>query len=254
MKNLAVLIQARMGSTRLPNKVLADIEGKPMIWHLVNRLSQSKFSPEIIIVTTILKEDKQIIEFGKELNLKVYAGNCDDVLDRYYQASLKYNVDIIVRITADCPLIDPEVFDIVVTKFLDGNYDYFTNTLPPTYPDGLDVEVFSFQALEKSWNEAMLSSEREHVTPYIRKNPQIFKLGNIESEVDLKDMRWTVDEKEDLQFVREIFKKLYSKGNVFLMEEILDLLKEHPELMKINNQFERNEGYLKSLREDRIIK
>ena len=254
MKKLAIIIQARMGSTRLTNKVLADIEGKTMLWHLVNRLSQSKYSPEIIIATTTLEADKQIIECVKKMNLKVYAGSSDDVLDRYYQASLKNKLEIIVRITADCPLIDPEIFDMVVREFLEGDYDYFTNTLPPTFPDGLDVEVFSFQALEKSWNEARYSSEREHVTPYIRNNDQIFKLGNIESEVDLKDMRWTVDEKEDLQFVREIFKNLYREGEIFLMNDILDLLKEQPELLEINNQFERNEGYLKSIKEDRIVK
>lgn len=251
MIKIAVIIQARMGSKRLPKKVLTEIEGNSMLWHLINRLKHSKHDPEIIIATTISEEDKDILKLAEDLGIKSFAGSIDDVLDRFYQTAAKYNPEIIVRITADCPLMDPEVFDKVVQFFLDGEFDYTTNTLPSTYPDGLDVEVFTFKALEKAWKEARLSSEREHVTPYIRKHPDIFKLGNIKNEIDLSSLRWTVDEKEDLQFVREIYKNLYSKKKVFLMNNILELLKEKPELMKINNQFMRNEGYIKSLKEDR---
>ncbi len=250
MVKIAVIIQARIGSTRLPKKVLTDIEGHSMLWHLVNRLRHSKANPEIIIATSISDEDAQISKIAKNLGVKTFAGSIDDVLDRFYQAALKFNPELIVRITADCPLMDPEVFDKVIQFFLDGEYDYVSNTKPPTYPDGLDVEVFTFEALRKAWEEARLMSEREHVTPYIRENPEIFKLGNIENDIDLNEMRWTVDEKEDLEFVREIYKNLYSKKEAFLMGDILDLLKDKPELMKINSQFKRNEGYLKSLRED----
>lgn len=254
MSKIAVIIQARMGSTRLPKKVLSDIEGKSMLWHLVHRLKNSKFSPEIIIATTISEDDREILTLAEDFGIKSNAGSIDDVLDRFYQTALKQNPDIIVRITADCPLMDPEVFDKVLQFFLDGDFDYATNTLPPTYPDGLDVEVFSFKTLEKAWNEARLQSEREHVTPYIRKNPDLFKLGNITNEEDLSSMRWTVDEKEDLEFVKEIYKNLYPKKEVFLMDDILNLLKEKPELMKINDQYKRNEGYLMSLKKDKIAK
>ena len=254
MFRISVIIQARMGSTRLPNKVMADIEGKPMLWHLVNRLKKSKFTPEIVICTTNSTSDTRILGLAKDLGVKSYAGSVDDVLDRCYQGALKYNLETIVRITGDCPLIDPEVFDEVVQYFLKGKYDYVSNTLPPKYPDGLDVEVFSFQTLKKAWNEAKLASEREHCTSYVRNNPKKFKIGNVLYEENLKDLRWTIDEKEDLEFVREIYKRLYSKKRVFLMKDILELLKEEPELMKINNQFIRNEGYIKSLKYDKIVK
>ena len=254
MVKLTVIIQARLSSKRLPRKVLTKVEGKPMLWHLVNRLKHSKLNPEIIIATTNSDDDKEILSFTEDLGLKSFAGSVEDVLDRFYQTAAKYNLKIIARITADCPLMDPEIFDRVVQFFLDGNYDYATNTLPPTFPDGLDVEVFNFKTLKKAWKEARLSSEREHVTPYIRNNPKMFVLGNIENEQDLSSLRWTVDEKEDLELVREIYKNLLPKKEIFLMNDILDFLKEHPKLVNINSKFIRNEGYLKSLKNDKKIK
>ncbi len=254
MKKIATIIQARMDSTRLPNKVLSEIEGKSMLWHLVNRLKHAKKSSEIIIATTISEDDKKILDFAEENNLKSYAGSVNDVLDRYYQTALKYNIDVVVRITADCPLIDPQVFDEVIEAFLENDCDYASNTHPLTYPDGLDVEIFSFEALERAWKVAKLASEREHVTPYIWKNQDLFKQINIHNDEDLSYMRWTVDEKRDLQFVREVYKYLYPKKEIFLMEDILVLLKEKPELLRINSDITRNEGYAKSLKEDKIIK
>ncbi len=253
MVKLAVIIQARMGSTRLPNKVLADIERKPMIWHHINRLNYSKYSPDIIIATTNLNQDKKILELAEQYNIKSFAGSSDDVLDRYYQTAKLYSVDIIIRITADCPLIDPKIFDQVVDLYLEGDCDYASNTRPPTYPDGLDVEGFSFYALEKSWKEAKLTSQREHVTNYITDTGE-FKLKNLSYIENLSHLRWTVDEKEDLQFVREIYKYLYPKKKIFLMNDVLKLLEERPELIEINKKYIRNEGYLRSLKKDRIIK
>lgn len=254
MKRIAVIIQARMGSTRLPNKVLADIEGRPMLWHLIQRLKESKFEPEIIIATTTSEGDKPILSFSAKFNLKSHAGSEDDVLDRFYQTALKYKMDVIIRITADCPLIDPEVFDKVLKFYLENEYDYVSNTHPPTYPDGLDVEICSFEILEKAWKEAKFKSEREHVTYYIWNNDQIFNLGNVfyneNPSESLKDLRWTVDEKEDLEFVRQVFKHLYPKKKVFLMNDIIELLNQKPELLKINNQFLRNEGFFESLKKD----
>ena len=252
MKKIAAIIQARMGSTRLPNKVLIKIEGKPMLWHQINRIKQSKYSPEIIIATSNLDQDKPILKLAEESNVKFFAGIHEDVLDRFYKASLNYEIDIIVRITADCPLLDPEVFDKVLTTFLKGDYDYVSNVRPATYPDGLDVEVLSFKILEKVWKKTRLASEREHVTGYIGTHLEQIKYTNVENENNLSEYRWTVDEKEDLDFVKKVYNHLYPKKKIFLMRDILDLLNEKPELQEINKGFVRNEGYLKSLQNDKI--
>ncbi len=254
MIKIGIIIQARTSSSRLPNKVISDIEGRPLLWHIINRLKRSKYNPDIIIATSSLENDIKILEIAEESDVKSYAGSIDDVLDRVYQAALKYNLEIIGRITADCPFIDPDVLDKVLEFFLKGEYDYVSNTLPPTYPDGLDVEVFTFNALKKAWKEAKLTSEREHVTPYIRKNRALYKIGNLECEEDLAELRWTVDEREDLEFTRKVYNYLYPKKEIFLMKDILTLLSEKPELEKINIKYERDEGYKKSLKEDRVIK
>jgi spore coat polysaccharide biosynthesis protein SpsF len=251
-KKIVAIIQARMGSTRLPGKVMMDIVKKPMLWRVINRVKHAKRLNDIVIATTALNEDKQILELASEMRVKGYAGSEDDVLDRYYQAAIIYNADIIVRITADCPLIDPNVIDRAIEFYLNHDFDYVSTGIKPTYPDGLDTEVFSFITLERAWKEATLASEREHVTPYIRKNPQIFNIKNLENDKDLSYMRWTVDEERDLEFVREVYKRLYKEGDIFYMEDILNLLKTHSGLMDINKGIVRDEGYLKSIKEDRI--
>ena len=251
-KHIIGIIQARMGSNRLPGKVMLDVSGKPMLWHVINRVRHSKNIDNIVIATTNLTEDKQIVQLADEVGVYCYAGSQNDVLDRYYQAALKYDSDVVVRITADCPLIDPDVIDEMIEFFLGHGFDYVSNTIKPTYPDGLDTEVFSFSALEKAWNEAVLASEREHVTPYIKKNPHLFKIKNYEHGIDLPDMRWTVDEDRDLEFVRKIYTELYTQPNkVFCMEDVLELLNRCPELMELNSGIIRDEGYQKSLREDK---
>ncbi len=251
---IVAIVQARMSSARLPGKVVREIAGKPMLWHLVNRLQRSQLIGKIVIATTNSAKDKPILELARESGIDSYAGSEDDVLDRYYQAARKYDAEVVVRITADCPLIDPRVTDKVIQRYLKGDCDYVTNALNRTYPDGLDVEAFSFAALEKSWKEATWSSEREHVTSYIWKNPGKFRLANVENDVDLSSHRWCVDIDEDLQFVREIYEHLYHDGEIFYMEDILELLKKYPHLEKINQGIPTNEGYAKSLREDKVIK
>lgn len=248
MKVLGI-IQVRLDSTRLPKKALLDLMGKPMIIQLLNRATKSEMLDEIIIATTTNSSDDEIEQVVKSYGLNVYRGNVDDVLDRYYKAAKKYDAEIIVRITGDCPLLDPDIVDKAVRFFQENDYDYISNVIKPTYPDGLDIEVFSFDSLEDAWKNATLKSEREHVTPYIRK-PENFKVGNFENDTDLSDMRWTVDEQKDIDFVREIYKNLYPKKQLFLMSDILKLLKEKPELMDINSGINRNEGYVKSLKED----
>jgi spore coat polysaccharide biosynthesis protein SpsF (cytidylyltransferase family) len=245
----AAIIQARMGSTRLPGKVLADISGKTLLEHVIQRVSASKLIKQTILATTTNEKDKALIEFARARGLKYYAGSENDVLDRFYQAAKKYNVTTIVRITPDDPFKDPEVIDKLITHYLEkqGAVDYVSNTIKPTYPEGLDAEVFSFKALEKAWREAKKPSEREHVTPYIWNHPELFKLVNVENDTDLSGLRWTVDTEADLKFAREVYARLYH-GQVFLMKEILALLKAEPELSKINAGMIRNAGYLKSLK------
>lgn len=250
MKKVVAIIQARMGSTRLPGKVMEEIAGKPMLYHVINRAKHAKELDDIVIATTNLKEDSQILDFASELGVRSYAGSENDVLDRYYQAAIMSKADVIVRITADCPLADPNVIDKVVRYYLINDFDYVGTSIIPTYPDGIDVEVFSFTSLKKAWSEAKLSSEREHVTPYIWKNPNIFRIGNLKNDEDISYMRWSVDEQRDLEFVREVYKKLYVKDTLFYMEDVVDLLMKNPELMDINKDIVRNEGYLKSLEED----
>lgn len=250
----AAIIQARMGSTRLPGKVLADIAGKPMLWHVISRMKYAKRIDDIIVATTILSEDKQILELASEMGIKSYAGSREDVLDRYYQAAIIYKADVIVRITADCPLIDPNIIDRTIEFYLTHDFDYVSTAIKPTYPDGIDTEVFSFVILEKAWKEASFASEREHVTPYIRKNSQIFRIKSLENDEDLSYMRWTVDEERDLGFVREVYKRLYcKKGNIFYMKDVINLLRTHPQIMNINKGILRDEGYLKSLREEKVV-
>jgi spore coat polysaccharide biosynthesis protein SpsF len=174
------------------------------------------------------------------------------VLDRYYRAAEKFAADAVVRLTADCPLLDPLVVDRVVAFYREGAYDYVCNTMPPTYPDGLDVEVFRRDALARAWREARLQSEREHVTPYIENHPELFRLGNVACETDLSRLRWTVDEPSDLEFVRGVYAH-FGASTQFGMTEILDVLMKRPEIQAVNAVLERNEGYYRSLREDREV-
>ena len=249
------IVQARMGSSRLSGKVMCEILGKPMLWHIIDRLKRSKMIEKIVIATTNEQTDKPILELAQELGVDSFAGNEDDVLDRYYQAAKQYAAKTIVRITGDCPLIDPRVIERVIQRYSKGDCDYAANTLKRrTYPDGLDVEVFSYAALEKAWKEARWASERDHVAPYIWKNPDKFRLTNVENEVNLSHLRWCVDEARDLQFVREVYAKLHKEGEIFHMEDILVLLEKHPQLMKINQGITTNQGYAKSLEEDRIVR
>lgn len=245
-----------MGSTRLPGKVLMDIEGKPLLQHVVDRVRRSRYISEIILATTTNGGDIQIIEFAKRQSLKYFAGNEDDVLDRFYQCAKKFSSDIIVRITPDDPFKDPEIVDTAIEIFIKNcdTLDYVTNTLPPSYPIGIDIEVFSFQSLEKAWKEAKKPSEREHVTPYIWNHPELFRIRNFSYSDDISHLRWTLDTEADLLFAREIYKRLYREKPDFLMNDILDVLKREPDLIKINQCDEKYQGYLKSLEKDKQFK
>lgn len=247
---IAAVIQARMGGSRLPGKVMADIAGRPMLAHIIERVKHCSRIDNIVIATTGLLQDKGILAYADSHDISAYAGKQDDVLDRYYHAAKSESADIIVRITADDPLKDPEIIDLALDHMQSTpGLDYVSNTIEPTYPEGLDIEVFTFQALESAHNKAVLASEREHVTPYIWKNPFRFKVMNFTHHKDLSFMRWTVDYEEDLRFIRKIYDRLY-RGKIFLMQEILDLLEQEPELMEINKGIDRNQGYARSILAD----
>ncbi len=249
------IIQARMGSTRLPGKTLHPILGKPLLGHIVDRMRACTLLDGLFLATTDAPEDRALVEWAQREGLPVYAGSVDDVLDRYYQAARIAGAQTIVRITADDAFKDPEVVDRAVRIFIDRypDLDYVSNTLQPTYPEGLDIEVFSFQAMERAWKEARLTSEREHVTPYIWKHPDRFRVHNFVLDRDLSHLRWTVDYPEDMAFVQAVYERLYRPGRVFTMQEILGLLEAEPELQAINQGFQRNAGYLRSLEQDRPI-
>lgn len=243
---VVAIIQARMGSSRLPGKSLAEIEGRPMLWHVVQRVQRANMVDRVVVATSTAPADDAIEKMCREVGVQCYRGSENDVLDRYYGAAQAEKASQIVRITADCPLIDPKVIDRVVTRFQRGDVDYASNAMVRTYPDGLDTEICSFSALEKAWHEARKASEREHVTPYLRTGK--FRTANIEndSEFSYLHCRWTVDEPQDLQFVRAVYAAFRGKEN-FLMGDILQLLREKPELEKLNSDILSNRGYYKSL-------
>ena len=251
------MIQARMGSSRLPGKVMKEVVGKPLLEHIINRLSFCKNVDKIIVITSEESENEPIVSLCERLKIDCFSGDENDVLDRYYKAAIKFNLnehDSIVRITADCPLIDPIIVDEVIEKHLDNDYDYTTNTLIRTFPDGLDCEVVTLPILNEIWNKAALKSEREHVTLFIKNNPENYKLGNLAQDRDLSNFRWTVDEKEDFILIKKIYECLYDDEKIFLMDDIFELLKDNPSLLKINDMYEHNEGLKKSLENDEILR
>ena len=234
MKTVTI-VQARMGSTRLPGKVLQDLAGEPMLARVVNRTCRAKTLQEVVIATTTNALDDVIVNLCKARDWPWFRGSEDDVLDRYYQAARKHQADLIVRITSDCPLIDPEIVDQVVREFLERQpeVDYASNTWPQrTFPRGLDTEVMRLDVLERAWREDSNPAWREHVTPYIYRNPDRFRIHNVLSQVDYSAMRWTVDTLEDLAFVRQIYD--YFGHDRFSWREVLKVLEEHPEWLEIN--------------------
>ncbi len=246
----AAIIQARTNSRRLPGKVLIPIIDKSLLAHVIERVKRATLVDQVIVATTTRPEDIAICKIADEAGVDFFAGSEEDVLDRYYQTTLRFGADIVIRITADCPLLDPYIVDKIVRRHLEGGSDYTSNTLHRTYPDGLDVEVFSFGALKRAWSNSTLTSEREHVTSYIWKNSKEFQLTNVDNCKDLSALRWTIDEERDLRFVEEVYRHLYRKEGIFYMEDILYLLDKFPYLSKINCSITTNEGYSKSVSED----
>ena len=241
-RNVVTIIQARMGSTRLPGKVLLDIDGKPMLHRDLDRNLEAKTVDHVVIATTVDPKDDAIIESVNAYNdprVSTYRGSENDVLDRYYQAAKQADADIVLRITSDCPLVDPDIIDQLVQMLLDDpSLDYSSNVLGQlTYPRGLDVQVCTFAAMEKMWNVAKEPDDREHVTLYLRKHPEEFKTAQIQSDIDLSNHRWTVDEQDDYTLVKEIYKRLAHTPH-FRMKDILELFEKDPSLFGINQHVE----------------
>jgi len=240
-QNIVAIIQARMASTRLPGKVLADISGQPMLVHVVERVNSASSLSRVVVATTTDASDEPIAQLCAERGYSCLRGHPIDVLDRYVQSAREFDAEIIVRITADCPLMDPALIDRTVSAFIEADppADFAANRFPGrrVYPIGEDVEVCSIAALEKAWREADQPDQREHVMPYLYQVEGRFRVVFLESKRDLGDLRWTVDTAEDLAFVREIFKRFDGRTD-FNLEEIVALIKREPELAEINAQVE----------------
>lgn len=245
------ILQARVTSNRLPNKVMTPILGQPMLMRQIERIQRAKAFDSLVVATSDDISDDVIELLCDAIGIRCFRGDLNDVLTRIYNACLAFGpVKHVVRLTGDCPLIDPTVIDNVILHHLKSGADCTTNAAKPSWPDGLDVEVLNIATLKRAFECALLPSEREHATSYVYKNPELFRIEHIKCYSDLSHLRWTVDEYEDLVFVTNVYTELYQKKPDFVMHDILELLERKPGLVKINNQFLRNEGYTNSIMSD----
>ncbi|MES2208440.1 MAG: aminotransferase class III-fold pyridoxal phosphate-dependent enzyme [Pseudomonadota bacterium] len=237
---IVALVQARMGSTRLPNKVMKPIGGVPMIELLLSRLSRAKEISQIVVATSIDKRNEPLVKHVCKLGYACEQGSENDVLDRFVRAAEAHQADVVVRITGDCPLVDPELVDEVIREFKAANVDYFSNIAPPTYPDGLDIEVCTFKALKKAHQETKKPFDREHVTPYLREIGK-FNVASMQNTEDLSALRWTVDERADFEVIEKVFQYFHPRTH-FSWHEILTLQKHNPDIFLLNQDLIRNDG------------
>lgn len=248
--SVIAMIQARMTSSRLPGKVLEPVLGEPMLWRMVERVHHARQIDRVVVIISREPSDDPLWRFCHNRSIDCFRGPLNDVLGRFWLAAQRYRPDHIVRLTADCPLIDPEVIDAVVAQHLADNNDYTSNCLEYSLPDGLDVEVVSYTALERLAHSANRLSEREHVTLGIRHRGEGFQTGSWVARTKLSGMRWTVDYPQDLEFVRQVFNGLYPNNPDFGLSDVLALLAERPELHRINPDIPSNEGMTRSLQTD----
>jgi glutamate-1-semialdehyde 2,1-aminomutase len=249
---ILAILQARVSSSRLPQKVLKPILGIPMLARQIERVQRSRLIDKLLVATSSDPSDDSIEELCHVLKVTCFRGSLDDVLDRLYQAAFPYQPDHVVRLTGDCPLADPDLIDRIIGIHQNGLFDYTSNTITATYPDGLDVEVIRFACLEEAWKEADLPSHREHVTPFIYQQPQRFKLGYDKNDHDLSHLRWTVDESVDFELVAKIYEVLYPKKPDFTTADALKLIQEQPYLQTYNTYYHRNAGIQTALQADTI--
>ena len=249
-----VMIQARCGSTRLPNKVLKDLCGKPALQRMIERVQRSKLIDEVMVITSIERNNLPILKLCSEIGIRVGVGSEDDVLDRYYQTARLIKPEYVIRLTADCPCFDAELLDAALSE-MKPDTDYM-GMISHSIADGLDCEIMKFEALKKAWQEANHSFEREHVTQYILRHPELFKLQNFESPIGyFGNHRWTVDEPEDFALVEHVYDYFINTVGKedFGYKEILDYLKANPDVFALNQKIGRDEGLAKSIKEDRIL-
>ena len=239
-----------MGSTRFPGKVMVELnDNHNVLDYVINQLRFSKSIKNLIIATTFLEEDDIIVEYAKKNNLEYFRGEPLDLLDRYYQCAKKFSLETIVRMTSDSPFLDPLILDKTVNKFQEDDFDFVSNNLIRTFPIGIDTEVFSFKTLEQAWKEAKLPSEREHVTTFIKKNKEVFKIYNLENNQKIPIYRLTIDRNEDLEFLRAIASNITKQP--ILMEDIYELFLQKPKILDLyNDGMNLTEGYNKSLKDD----
>ena len=247
------IIQARTNSSRLHEKVLLPIQKKPILQYMLERISQSKKLEKIIVATSTNNADDRIANLCKKMNVDCSRGPEDDVLSRFKMASNEVNAKIIVRLNADCPLLDSLIIDNAVELFKKNDFDYVGTLFPRkgTYPYGMNVEVFSNETLDIAFSEAKKPSEREHVTPFIWKNPTRFKLKRMEYVEDLSKYRFCLDYEEDFKLIKEIIENLYVKNPNFTLKELIEWVGSKPEILKLNSKITNDEGWLKSLEKDK---
>jgi spore coat polysaccharide biosynthesis protein SpsF len=247
---ILAILQARASSRRLPGKVLKPILGRPMLALQLERVGRAQRIDRLLVATSLDPSDDPIATLCRDLGVGCFRGSLDDVLDRFYQAAAEQKAASVVRLTGDCPLADPAVIDRVVGIHTGGGYDYTSNVLRRTYPDGLDVEMVRFACLEVAWREAQLPSEREHVMPFVNRRPDRFKLHDVTQPNDLSHWRWVVDEPEDFAFITRIYEALYPANPAFTTADVLGLLRERPDIAAMMGRAKTNEGYEKSLAAD----
>jgi spore coat polysaccharide biosynthesis protein SpsF len=233
--NTLAIIQARMGSTRLPGKVLLDLGGATVLARVVRRLERSQQITKVVVATTTAPGDEAIVLECERLHVLSFRGSECDVLDRYYQTTRLYPAEAVVRITSDCPLIDPALVDETIRVFRDERADYASDVLPRTYPRGLDSEVFTSAALDRAWRDAHEPYEREHVTAYLYEHPEIFRLASARGDVDYSHYRWTLDTPEDLSLLRAIYSRFDNRDD-FRWQDVIALMEREPELAELNSQ------------------
>lgn len=239
---IVAIIQARMGSTRLPGKVMKEVLGKSLLEYQIERVNRSQSIQSLVVATTQRETEQPIIDLCEKLAVPCFRGAEEDVLERFYEAAIHYEADAIVRLTSDCPLIDPLIIDKVVNEFRNSRrYDYVSNTIKRTYPRGFDIEILSMEALKQCHRETTNTGYREHVTPFLYKHPERFNIGQVTHSSSLQHHRLTVDTEEDLTLVRLIIEHLYNKNQSFSLEDILYLLQENPEWNLLNSHVEQKE-------------
>jgi spore coat polysaccharide biosynthesis protein SpsF len=242
MKVVAV-VQARTGSTRLPKKIFLPLVDKPLIWHIFDRITHSKTVNECLLATSTNPLDDALTNWARSEGIQIFRGSEEDVLSRIYYAAVFSNADIIVRVTADDPFKDPVLIDEVVARLQQDKLAFASNNNPPSYPEGLDVEVFTFESLKKAYCESRDPFEREHVTQYFYRNPELFKQVNLPYFDNLSHLRWTLDTTADYQMAQKVYYHLYKPGEIFLFKEILQLIHQHPDIALLNKDIKRSAMY-----------